>query len=132
MRFRAASVSFSVALIVRNEGPKLYPAFEVDPGLLDRGGDVLVLDTGSTDDTVSVARQAGCRSSREMAASTRTSARSKLVGSGGDSNGMGQSGLAKSGQPLFHFGHARQAAGTLAKNDLFSSSTRATKSWRLT
>ncbi len=53
-------MNFSVCLIAKNEGktlPRLLSSLE---GFKERGGKVLVLDTGSTDNTVQVAEDWGC------------------------------------------------------------------------
>lgn len=51
---------FSVALIARNEAltlPRLVGSLKE---FQERGGDIWVLDTGSTDNTIEVARDLGC------------------------------------------------------------------------
>jgi len=52
---------FSVVLIARNEAKTLPHAIESLKEFMARGGDVNVLDTGSTDNTVEVAKSLGCR-----------------------------------------------------------------------
>ena len=83
---------------------------------IERGGEVLVLDTGSTDATVAIAQKRGCRvelvhdqfdavlDDAQAAEIERRFAR-------------GEEGpLVTAGQRLFHFGDARQHAGLLAAN----------------
>jgi glycosyltransferase involved in cell wall biosynthesis len=52
---------FSVVLIARNESKTLPHAIRSLSEFMARGGDVNVLDTGSTDNTVEVAKSLGCR-----------------------------------------------------------------------
>ncbi len=52
---------FSVVLIARNESKTLPRAIESLKEFMARGGDVNVLDTGSTDGTAELARNLGCR-----------------------------------------------------------------------
>ncbi len=52
---------FSVVLIARNESKTLPHAIESLKEFMARGGDVNVLDTGSTDGTAELARSLGCR-----------------------------------------------------------------------
>jgi len=83
---------------------------------IDRGGEVLVVDTGSTDDTIAIAQRRGCRvdlvhdqfdavlDDAQAAAIERRFARGE------------ESPLVAAGQRLFHFADARQYAGLLAAN----------------
>ena len=52
---------FSVVLIARNESKTLPHAIDSLKEFMARGGDVNVLDTGSTDNTVEIAKSLGCR-----------------------------------------------------------------------
>src|SRR5215470_3038437 len=52
---------FSIVVLTRNEAralPRLLWGLEE---FIDRGGEVLVLDTGSTDATIAIAQRRGCR-----------------------------------------------------------------------
>lgn len=53
-------MSFTVALIAKNEAKTVGRLLESLRGFQARGGKILLLDTGSTDRTVEVARAAGC------------------------------------------------------------------------
>ena len=55
------SVKFSVCLIAKNEAPNLWRLHNPFPSSYTRGGEVVLLDTGTTDDTVGVARDLGFR-----------------------------------------------------------------------
>lgn len=52
---------FSIVLIARNESKTLAHAIESLREFMSRGGDVNVVDTGSTDGTTDLARSLGCR-----------------------------------------------------------------------
>lgn len=53
-------MNFSVALIARNEAKTLPRLIKSLEQYCQRGGEVLLLDTGSTDDTVAIAKSLGC------------------------------------------------------------------------
>ena len=107
---------FSIVVLTCNEAwalPRLLWSLE---DFIDRGGEVLVLDTGSTDATIAIAQKRGCRvelvhdqfdaalDDGQAAEIRRRFAR-------------GQEGLlVTAGQRLFHFADARQHAGLLAAN----------------
>jgi glycosyltransferase involved in cell wall biosynthesis len=57
----AHAPGFSVVVIARDEARTLPRLVRSLAPVLERGGEVLVVDTGSTDDTVRVARRHGCR-----------------------------------------------------------------------
>lgn len=107
---------FSIVVLTRNEAwalPRLLWNLE---DFIERGGEVLVLDTGSTDATVAIAQKRGCRvelahdqfdavlDDTQAAEIERRFAR-------------GEEGpLVTAGQRLFHFADARQHAGLRVAN----------------
>jgi glycosyltransferase involved in cell wall biosynthesis len=113
----SAAPRFSIVVIARNEAHTLGRLARSLADFMGRGGEVLVLDTGSGDDTRRVARRFGCRveeagarfdgalSPEQAAAIEETFARA------------GEGPLVRPGERLFHFGQARQHAGQLAAND---------------
>ena len=112
-----SSPLFSIVLIARNEErtlPRLLNSLEP---FIARAGEVLVMDTSSTDDTASVAKRLGCqvvsvkdRFDSELSEEHVASIERNFCH-------RGEAPLAQPGQRLFNFGEARQAAGALASND---------------
>src|SRR5215470_13917857 len=107
---------FSIVVLTHNEAwtlPRLLWGLE---DFIERGGEVLVLDTGSTDATIAIAQRRGCRvepvydrfdavlDNAQAAEIQRRFAKGEAVP------------LVTAGQRLFHFGDARQHAGLLAAN----------------
>jgi tetratricopeptide (TPR) repeat protein len=112
------SPRFSVVVLARDEAQTLPRLFRSLGSFFSRGGEVLLLDTGSCDDTVSVARAAGCRvesaparfdSALDPADAAELERRFARDGEGP---------LVSAGQRLFHFGDARQHASLLASQDI--------------
>lgn len=108
---------FSIAVLTRNEARALPRLLQSLGSFTDRGGEVLILDTGSTDDTISIARAGRCRveiatgrfeSTLDAAARDTIDQRFALAGEGP---------LVEAGQRLFHFGDARQYTGLLAASN---------------
>jgi tetratricopeptide (TPR) repeat protein len=107
---------FSVVIVARDEARSLPELlFDLDD-FCGRGGDLMLLDTGSTDDTAAIARRYGCRVEEaetrfdsELDATTAAEIERRFV--------RGDEGpLVEAGQRLFHFADARQYAGMSAAN----------------
>ena len=107
---------FSIVVLTRDEAwslPRLLWDLE---DFIERGGEVLVLDTGSTDATVAIAQKHGCRVElvHDQFDSILTDAQAAEI------NRRFARGeeycLVFAGPRLFHFGNARQHAGSLATN----------------
>ena len=107
---------FSIVVLARNEEQSLPRLFYVLEDFRERGGEVLLMDTGSTDETIAIARRRGCRvemvhdrfdSFLDSAQAAAIEARFAKAQEGP---------LVTAGQRLFHFGDARQHAGSLATN----------------
>jgi len=108
---------FSIVVIARNEAHTLPRLVRSLDAFMRRGGEVLVVDTGSIDDTVRVARRYGCRvedAGSEFDASL-DEAQAEAIERHFARDGEGP--LVKPDDRLFHFSEARQHAGLLAKND---------------
>jgi glycosyltransferase involved in cell wall biosynthesis len=110
--------SFSVVVTARNEARTLPVLLASFAEFLAAGGEFLVLDTGSDDDTVRVAREAGARveEAGRRFHSVLTGAEAAAIEARFSRRGEGP--LVQAGQDLFDFGRARQLAGTLASNDV--------------
>src|SRR6478735_3836964 len=107
---------FSIVVLTRNEAwalPRLLWNLE---DFIERGGEVLVLDTGSTDATIAIAQQRGCRVEpmHDRFDAVLDSAQAAEIAR---RFAKGEEGpLVMAGQRLFHFADARQHAGLLATN----------------
>jgi glycosyltransferase involved in cell wall biosynthesis len=109
--------SFSIVVIARNEAHMLPRLLASVGEVLVRDGEVLVVDTGSDDESPDVARAAGARvveagdrfvaalGAKEAACIERRFARD------------GEGPLVQRGEPQFNFGQAREYAGSLARED---------------
>jgi len=107
---------FSIVVLTRNEAwtlPRLLWNLE---DFIERGGEVLVLDTGSADATVAIAQKRGCRVElvHDQFDTALDDAQAAEIGRRFAKGGDGP--LVMAGQRLFHFGDARQHAGLLAQN----------------
>ncbi len=110
-------VKFSICLIVKN-GEKTLPAlFESLKPFLKRDGDVCVLDTGSKDNSVQIAWDAGCsvrkvgsKYVKNISAGEALAVNMKFVVEGEEP-------ILKGGDTYFHFAEARNEAASMAKND---------------
>lgn len=112
-----AAPRFSIAIIARNEATALPRLLADLAPFRERGGEILLLDTGSADETVAIARRAGGRvieaprrfrsvlAAEEAAAIDLRFARED------------EAPLVDAGADLFHFGNARQYANELAESD---------------
>ena len=111
---------FSVALIARNESKTLPRLMESLKEFQERGGEVLLLDTGSTDNTAQVARDLGCKVTEvgekfivTIDAETAKAINEKfVVAEEGD--------IVKEGDRMFDYSSARNFIGDLAENDMLA------------
>ena len=113
---RRSAPRFSIIVVARDEVWSLPQLLCGLDGFVERGGELLVVDTGSTDETVAIARRHGCRielvhdrfdSTLDVAAAAEIERRFARAEEGP---------LVEAGQRLFHFGDARQLAGCMANN----------------
>lgn len=109
--------SFSVVLIARNESKTLPRLVKSLAEFQERGGEIIVLDTGSTDDTVSVATKLGCsvvtvgtRFVRTLNAEMVKSINERFVVDG-------ETLIVADNQKLFDYAAARNYAASLSKCD---------------
>lgn len=108
---------FSVVTIVRNEAPRLPRLLESLAAFRARGGEVVVLDTGSDDGTVELARAAGCRVFAEPSRFDwrLTASQARRIERAFSRGGEGP--LVKAGLRLFDYGRARARAAAFAGRD---------------
>lgn len=108
---------FSVVTVVRNEVDRLPRLLDSLAEFRSRGGEVVVLDTGSDDGTPEVAKAAGCRVTIEPKRfNTRLTSRQALrINESFCREGEGP--IAQAGGRLFNFARARNAAAALARNE---------------
>lgn len=104
-------------MLARDEACALPRLLHSLKDFFTRGGELLVVDTGSTDDTIALARRRGCRveavNDRFDSVLSPTAAAEIERRFANEQDGP----LVTPGQRLFHFGDARQHAGALAAND---------------
>lgn len=111
---------FSIALIARNEEKTLPRLLGSLASFKERGGEIILVDTGSTDNTAEVARDAGCIV-HEVGNKFRRVIDDKLADrinmellAGGDKN------IVAPGDSLFDYSAARNYASSLASNDMIA------------
>ncbi len=113
-------VKFSVCLIARNEAANLWRLHKSLKEFLAREGEVVLIDTGSTDDTPSVARGLGFRVSEvgekfifEIPDTLAKAINERFVVSP-------EPPLVKAGDKLFDYAAARNYSARMASNDVVS------------
>lgn len=112
------NINWSTVLIARNEEKTLPRLLRSLKPFMDQGGEVIVVDTGSTDKTVEVAKKHGCKVtevgdrfvtkvSKEMA----TEINSHFIVEK-------EASILKEGDRIFDYSSARNFAASLASNDM--------------
>lgn len=111
--------NFSIVLIVKNEEKTLPRMLDSLKSFKDRGGEIVICDTGSTDTTAQIARDAGCIVDEVkdkfvfiIDSKTARAINSKFSSGEGD--------IVQEGDKLFNFSAARNHAASLAANDIIS------------
>ncbi len=109
---------FSVVTIVRNEADRLPRLLASLAEFRSRGGEVLVLDTGSDDGTPEVAAAAGCHVVVEPRRFNRllTERQARRINETFSREGEGP--FVTPGERLFNFARARNCAAALARHDV--------------
>ena len=108
---------FSVVTIVRNEANRLPRLLASLAEFRSRGGEVLVLDTGSDDGTPQAAEEAGCLVAVEP---RRFNGRLNVKQADRIQKAFSRAGegpFLRAGERLFNFGAARNHAASIARND---------------
>ncbi len=111
--------NFSIVLIARNEAktlPRLMASLKEFKRL---GGQVILVDTGSTDDTVKVANSFGCEVTEVGDRFRRVIGKEEagLINARFILGHLGEEDVVKEGDSLFDYASARNFAASLAKND---------------
>ncbi len=113
-------MNFTVALIAKNESKTLPRLLGSLAEFRERGGQVLVLDTGSRDATVEVAKAAGC----EVVAVGEKFVRhldEKLAGEINERFAVGDEGpIVSAGERLFDYASARNHVAQLSPTDMIA------------
>ena len=110
--------AFSIVVVARNEARTLPHLLGSLWPFRERRGDLLLVDTGSQDETAGLARDFGCRviAAGERFASRLSDAQAERIRRRFAREGEGP--LATAGQRLFHFARAREWAADRARHDV--------------
>jgi len=113
-------VNFSVSLIARNEAKTLPRLMKSLAEFQRRGGEVVLLDTGSTDGTPALARKLGCKVEEvgekyifEISADLAEKINATFLVTGEES-------IVRAGDKLFDYAAARNHSASLASTDYIS------------
>jgi tetratricopeptide (TPR) repeat protein len=111
------SPRFSIVVLARNESRTLPRLLASLRSFTRRGGELVVADTGSSDDTAAWTRRAGFRAVElgDRFASILSPAQAEEIERRFARDGEGR--LVVAGRRLFHFAEARNAAGAVADHD---------------
>ncbi len=112
--------NFSIALIAKNESKTLPRLMESLKDFQSRGGEVILLDTGSNDGTPELARSLGCKVTEvgEKYVITIDENLAKEINERFIVEG--EEPIAKGGDKVFNFSGARNEVAGLASNDIVS------------
>lgn len=113
-------MKFSVVLIARNESKTLPRLVESLKEFQGRGGEIILLDTGSTDGTPQVARSLGCFVKEVGDAYRITIDKETADAINAKFVAEGEEPVVEAGQSLFDYASARNYAATLASNDMIA------------
>jgi len=113
------NLNFSIVLIVKNEEKTLPKMLDSLKEFRERGGEIVICDTGSKDNTVKIARDYGCVTEevREKFIKIITKELAQKINRKFSVN---EGDIVKFGDKLFDFASARNYAASLASNDLIS------------
>jgi len=109
---------FSVVLIARNESKTLPRLVGSLAEFKNRGGEIILVDTGSTDDTAEIARGLGCKVTEVGNKFRRVITQDEADRINMDFIASGEADIVKAGDSLFDYSSARNFAATLASNDM--------------
>ena len=115
------AVKFSVVMITRDEEktlPRLLSSLEE---FKRRGGETIVLDTGSKDNTVKIAKEWGCKVTEVGTRYLHTIDKKMADEINSHFITGGEAPIVKAGEKYFDFSSARNHASSLASNNMVSS-----------
>jgi glycosyltransferase involved in cell wall biosynthesis len=109
--------NFSVCLIVKNEGKVIKRMLDSLASFRERGGEVCILDTGSTDDTLQIARSYGCiiKEAGEKYCHIIDKKTADEINNHFIIDNEGS--IVSEGDKFFHFSDARNEVALMASND---------------
>lgn len=111
-------INFSVVLIGLNEGKTMPRMLATCKDFLDAGGEVLFMDTGSTDGCVAITKDLGVTVHEVGARHVTILTKSKSRKINTTYVSPGEKPIATEGQRVFNFSSARNQAHTFAKHDM--------------
>lgn len=113
-------MNFSICLITRNESKTLPRLLESLTDYRNRGGEICIVDTGSSDNTAQIARDAGCIV-EEVGDRYRHTITKELADKINERFIVdGEEPVVREGETYFDFASARNHVASLAKNDMIS------------
>jgi len=113
-------MNFSVVLIAKNEEKTLPRLLKSLEGFKSLGGEVIVLDTGSTDQTVAVAFEWGCKVFAVEDKFIITISEEQANEINAKYIVAGEEPVITAGQKIFDYSSARNHAASLASNDMIA------------
>lgn len=111
-------MNFSVVLIAKNEAETLPRLLGSLKEFQERGGEIVLVDTGSTDGTPNVARILGCKVTEVGERFIRTITKKEAEEINREFIWEGETACVKAGDKLFDYSAARNYAAGLASNDM--------------
>lgn len=112
-------INFSICLIARNESKTLPKMLASLSEFQARGGEILLLDTGSTDETAKVARNLGCIV-HEVGEKFIITLDKKITDKLNEKFSWWEGEIVKPGAKLFDYSAARNYIAGFAKNDMIA------------
>ena len=109
---------FSVVLIAKNESKTLPRLVESLAEFKKRGGEIILVDTGSTDDTADIARDLGCKVTEAGSKFRRVITEKEADEINLSLIDPTENTIVAPGDSLFDYSAARNFAATLASNDI--------------
>jgi len=115
------SVNFTMVMIARNEAKTLPTLFASLREFMDRGGETVLVDTGSTDGTPELARKLGCTVVDEVGERFMITVDEDTAGKINERFVVDSEPLiVRGGDRLFNFSAARNHSASLASNDMIA------------